>query len=101
MLFKLSNMNSNLALTLGYLNPALNNSALIINITSPNTHQLRPFPQASEFNESEWESEGLFQPKPSYTDGKDDLKFCVETAHCLQDLKLELSLVVKSVKNLR
>ena len=30
MLFKLSNLNSNLALTLGYLNPALNNSALII-----------------------------------------------------------------------
>ena len=28
MLFKLSNVNSNLALTLGYLNPALNNLAL-------------------------------------------------------------------------
>ena len=28
MLFKLSNLNSNLALTLGYLNPALNYSAL-------------------------------------------------------------------------
>ena len=28
MLFKLSNLNSNLALILGYLNPALNNSAL-------------------------------------------------------------------------
>ena len=27
MLFKLSNLNSNLALTLGYLNPSLNNSA--------------------------------------------------------------------------
>ena len=27
MLFKLSNLDSNLALTLGYLNPALNNSA--------------------------------------------------------------------------
>ena len=27
MFFKLSNLNSNLALTLGYLNPALNNSA--------------------------------------------------------------------------
>ena len=27
MLFKVSNLNSNLALTLGYLNPALNNSA--------------------------------------------------------------------------
>ena len=28
MLFKLSNLNSNFALTLGYLNPALNNSAM-------------------------------------------------------------------------
>ena len=28
MLFKLSNLNTNFALTLGYLNPALNNSAL-------------------------------------------------------------------------
>ena len=27
MLFKVSNLNSNFALTLGYLNPALNNSA--------------------------------------------------------------------------
>ena len=27
MLFKLSNLNSNLALTMGYLNPALNNLA--------------------------------------------------------------------------
>ena len=31
MLFKLSNLNSNLALTLGYLNRALNNSALDVN----------------------------------------------------------------------
>ena len=30
MLFKLSNLNSNLSLTLGYLNPALNNSALVL-----------------------------------------------------------------------
>ena len=29
MIFKLSYLNSNLALTLGYLNPALNNSALL------------------------------------------------------------------------
>ena len=28
MIFKLSNLNSNLALTLGYLNPAFNNLAL-------------------------------------------------------------------------
>ena len=33
MLFKLSNLNSNLALTLGYLNPALNNSALLFKQT--------------------------------------------------------------------
>ena len=32
MLFKLSNLNSNLALTLGYLNPALNNSAPLFNL---------------------------------------------------------------------
>jgi len=32
MLFRLSNLNSNLALTLGYLNPALNNPALGIRI---------------------------------------------------------------------
>ena len=32
MLFKLSNLNSNLALTLGYLNPALNNSALVLGV---------------------------------------------------------------------
>ena len=29
MLFKLSNLNQNLTLTLGHLNPALNNSALV------------------------------------------------------------------------
>ena len=34
MLFKLSNLNSNLALTLGYRNPALNNSALMKNTTN-------------------------------------------------------------------
>ena len=34
MLLKLSNLNSNLALTLGYLNPALNNSALLHYITA-------------------------------------------------------------------
>ena len=36
MLFKLSNLNSNLTLTLGYFNPALNNSALVI---IPNSYQ--------------------------------------------------------------
>ena len=34
MLFKLSNLNSNLALTLGYLNPALNNLALTFNTST-------------------------------------------------------------------
>ena len=38
MLFKLSNLNSNLALTLGYLNPALNNSALEIRTASSSCH---------------------------------------------------------------
>ena len=33
MLFKLSNLNSNLALTLGYLNPASDNSAQVANCT--------------------------------------------------------------------
>ena len=32
--FKLSDLNSNLALTLGYLNPALNNSALDFNLVA-------------------------------------------------------------------
>ena len=39
MLFKLSNLNSNLALTLGYLNPALNNSALMSIHGYINKHQ--------------------------------------------------------------
>ena len=45
MLFKLSNLNSNLALTLGYLNRALNNSAQVNNYyylkTSPKNRMLR------------------------------------------------------------
>ena len=39
MLFKLSNLNSNLALTLGYLNLALNNSAQIFYEFAPNYFQ--------------------------------------------------------------
>ena len=35
MLSKLSNLNSNLALTLGYLNPALNNSAPVVLLIKP------------------------------------------------------------------
>ena len=34
MLFKLSNLNSNLALNLGYLNPVLNNSAQVVRRSS-------------------------------------------------------------------
>ena len=41
MLFKLSNLNSKLALTLGYLNPALNNSALKENTTKRTSDQFR------------------------------------------------------------
>ena len=40
MLFKLSNLNSNLALTLGYLNPALNNSAQVFSSQEQRTAQL-------------------------------------------------------------
>ena len=40
MLFKLSNLNSNLALTLGYLNPALNNPAQNINSALASTFLL-------------------------------------------------------------
>ena len=41
MLFKLSNLNSNLALTLGYLNPVLNNSALKYNVRTENNIQIQ------------------------------------------------------------
>ena len=34
MLFELSNLNSNVALTLGYLNPALNNSTQVLTLRS-------------------------------------------------------------------
>ena len=37
MLFKLSNLNSNLAITLGYLNPALNNSAHVVSLEATYT----------------------------------------------------------------
>ena len=35
MLFTLSNLNSNLALTLGYLNPALNKLAMVLRNSTP------------------------------------------------------------------
>ena len=40
MLCKLSNLNSNLPLTLGYLNPALKNSALVIILSVLTTFSL-------------------------------------------------------------
>ena len=44
MVFKLSNLNSNVALILGYLNPALNNSALkTITAVTTNTRPQRVF----------------------------------------------------------
>ena len=42
LLFKLSNLNLNFALTLGYLNPALNNPALIIRQVQPQESNPRP-----------------------------------------------------------
>ena len=45
MLFKLSNLNSNLALTLGYLNPAWNNSAQM----GKDTNIVRKIYQSSRF----------------------------------------------------
>ena len=42
MLFKLSNLNSNLALTLGYLNPALNNSAQMFGGETSRSRESRP-----------------------------------------------------------
>ena len=43
MLFKLSNLNSNLALTLGYLNPAFNNSALDLKSEAPRSSPIPNF----------------------------------------------------------
>ena len=45
---KLSNLNSNLALTLGYLNPALNNSAQ----TGKDTNIMRKIYQSSRFHDN-------------------------------------------------
>ena len=45
MLFNLSNLNSNLALTLGYLNRALNNSAQMVKLPRHATKQPTAWPQ--------------------------------------------------------
>ena len=53
MLFKVSNLNSNLALTLGYLNPAFNNSAqkkLATKKRSPFTRAATPSIHDNNFN---------------------------------------------------
>ena len=42
MLFKRSNLNSNLALALGYLNPALNNPALVVRPLDVRPLDVRP-----------------------------------------------------------
>ena len=42
MLSKLSYLNSNIALTLGYLNPALNNSALNVRLVDVRLLDVRP-----------------------------------------------------------
>ena len=50
MLYKLSNLNSNLALTLGYLNPALYNSALEFPLLNFGPCPLPPIYQRPAFN---------------------------------------------------
>ena len=48
MLFKVSNLNSNLALTLGYLKPALNNSAQVSKLEEEVIiHRLQPRDKAA------------------------------------------------------
>ena len=49
MLFKLSNLHSNLTLTLGYLNPALNNLALELNSLATIVHHPCKQPNGSVF----------------------------------------------------
>jgi len=49
MLFNLSNLNSNLTLTLGYLNPALNNLALEFNSLDTIVHHPCKQPNGSVF----------------------------------------------------
>ena len=70
MLFKLSNLDSNLPLTLGYLNPALNNSALGLSITQA-TQELKT--NISENRETM--GRGLMVDKPYCTSG-DSLRPC-------------------------
>ena len=48
MLLKMSNLNSNLALTLGYLNPALNNSALFTGLLCDSLNSLTYKPRKGQ-----------------------------------------------------
>ena len=64
MLFKLSNLNSNLALTLGYLNPALNNSAQVSTTQGENWYVFQfkiPASQilSSKFPQQIWQKANL------------------------------------------
>ena len=63
MLLKLSNLNSNLALTLGYLNPALNNSAMNI------CYRKYPYPPSPPTRKIIGNSEGEGGVKGSYFRG--------------------------------
>ena len=74
MLFKLSNLNTNLALTLVYLNPALNNSALVskeANATSGCPYlfslQVKKLFCASQGTDGNWCSSFSFNPQGDVT----------------------------------
>lgn len=45
-------------------------ASLLVRIVQASCHPNGRPKQASEFTEAEWETEGLFQPKPSYADGE-------------------------------
>ena len=49
MLSKLSNLNSNLTLTRGYLNPALNNSVLVVQTMNSTIHWTNDFPVDDDY----------------------------------------------------
>ena len=72
MLFNLSNLNSNLALTMGYLNPALNNSALVVKMMSVVIVQLSYFHVSSlkgvgKYGKWVWHISGAARPSSNKT----------------------------------
>jgi len=83
MLFQLSNLNSNLALTLDYLNPALNNLAMDNPVSFPNIYPLdsdlssgwryltfkQPGPEGHRFD-SCWDNSDFFLCTTSDTNWK-------------------------------